>query len=364
MDVYNHNILSEVTENMRPSFKHGNIFISQFIKKVCLCMNEFNVPFVEKFIGTLFYWFSLNYDVYNLMIDDEVKQYLRFFNLVLQKEILNYDKTIVEKINTKILPFETNFQYFIPTNRFFILSQKKETIKIDDMKEINYIQKIILIHFLNSFTLKAENNEEIASKFYASINIKETVATDINTNMLREKLMQGPRLLPLNIKKEKPIILLDACNIAMRHGEKTFSSKGIQIVMDYFQKNGHTVLAFLPEYLFRNTNTQRERRVVPDNIEYLNELNAKKLIVQTPAQDYDDSYCIQYCKEKSAYIVTNDLYRDYLEKKTDNRIRETERLWILEKRISFTFHQDEFMPNPDCAFFQQFNINEYSKNKS
>ena len=56
-----------------------------------------------------------------------------------------------------------------------------------------------------------------------------------------------------NIKKQKSLILLDASNIAMRHGgNKVFSTKGIEIAMQYFTMNGHRVLSFLPEYLFRN----------------------------------------------------------------------------------------------------------------
>lgn len=163
------------------------------------------------------------------------------------------------------------------------------------------------------------------------------------------------------------MILLDASNIAMRHGDRTFSTKGIKIVLEYFIKNGHKVLAFLPEYLFRSKDsssqsTTKKKRVIPDDTDYLNKLSNQGLIIQTPAQDYDDSYCIQYCKQNNSYIVTNDLFRDYVEKIVDSRKRESERLWIIEKRISFTFIKDEFLPNPDCPFFKEFDINEYSEN--
>ena len=30
-------------------------------------------------------------------------------------------------------------------------------------------------------------------------------------------------------------------------------------------------------------------------------------------QDYDDSYCIQYAKNYDTFIVTNDLFRDYID---------------------------------------------------
>ena len=36
--------------------------------------------------------------------------------------------------------------------------------------------------------------------------------------------------------------------------------------------------------------------------------------MSTPAQDYDDSYCISYARRENAFIVTNDKFRDYLQK--------------------------------------------------
>lgn len=41
-------------------------------------------------------------------------------------------------------------------------------------------------------------------------------------------------------KDEKPLIIIDAQNVAMRHGKnQLFSVKGIQIVIEYWEKNGH-----------------------------------------------------------------------------------------------------------------------------
>ena len=100
---------------------------------------------------------------------------------------------------------------------------------------------------------------------------------------------------------------------------------------------------------------------MPDDYDYLNQIFLKGLVIQTPPQDYDDSYCIQYAKNYDAFIVTNDMYRDYLENIKDNRTRETEKIWTKEKLISFTFNKDEFIPNPDSGFFREFPYAEYSK---
>ncbi len=51
-----------------------------------------------------------------------------------------------------------------------------------------------------------------------------------------------------NIKGPKPMIVLDAPNVAMRHGRgKKFSCAGIQYAIMYYQSRGHRVLAILPE---------------------------------------------------------------------------------------------------------------------
>ena len=42
-------------------------------------------------------------------------------------------------------------------------------------------------------------------------------------------------------------------------------------------------------------------------------LEQEGVLVRTPAQDYDDSYCIEYARRFDAFIVTNDRFRDYLD---------------------------------------------------
>lgn len=42
------------------------------------------------------------------------------------------------------------------------------------------------------------------------------------------------------LKEDKPLIIVDASNVAMRYGKnKEFKVKGIQIVVEYWKKNGH-----------------------------------------------------------------------------------------------------------------------------
>jgi hypothetical protein len=83
------------------------------------------------------------------------------------------------------------------------------------------------------------------------------------------------------------------------------------------------------------------------------------MIVKTPPQDYDDSYCIQYAKKFNAYIVTNDKFRDYIEKIEGTPQKNKERKWLRDHSISYTFHGDEFLANPDSDMFRMFPMESY-----
>jgi hypothetical protein len=40
-------------------------------------------------------------------------------------------------------------------------------------------------------------------------------------------------------------------------------------------------------------------------------------------------------------------------------MKSKERKWLADHLISFTFHNDEFLPNPDSKFFDYFNYDDY-----
>ena len=117
--------------------------------------------------------------------------------------------------------------------------------------------------------------------------------------------------------------------MAMKHGrDKLFSTKGLHIAINYWMKNGHKVICFLPEYLFDYEQVNRlikekqfgnkvKESKIPDNVSFLCKMLELGLLVKTPSQDYDDSYSIQYARKFNAFMVTNDKFRDYLAKLRD-----------------------------------------------
>ncbi len=117
--IYDHKIIQSEQNLMetKKNFKHCLNFLKEFINHFTLNFNEDNIAFVEKIVIITFYWFSINSDVYNIVIDDKIKRELKFLNYLIQEspEIKEFrkDKSSfikkIEIINTMILPIETSF---------------------------------------------------------------------------------------------------------------------------------------------------------------------------------------------------------------------------------------------------------------
>ena len=382
--LYSHNITSKMKDNIKLNLKESLKLITRFSKCVIMNMNETNYNLVEKYLLIFFYWLSINFDMFNLIIDDEEKSYLKYLNFYLRSHndikqfLLPQSKVtldlLIDKINNYILPIETDIICFSPIYRFFELNQKPSGI-LRSQEQHQPINKLILIHFLDLFGLYQQNDINIHNKFHINnktsqiniTNISDTNGIQKNVDMIKIQLTKNENMINIMEKKEKPLIVLDASNIAMRHGEQKtiYSTKGIEIAIEYFTKNGHKVISFLPDYLFKekDPNKHGKKRVLPDNLPYLYGLVSKGLVVKSPPQDYDDSYCIQYAKSKNAFVVSNDMFRDYIDNIKDKAERETEKNWRDVYCISFTFNGDEFLPNPDAPFFKQFGFNYQEYNK-
>lgn len=162
----------------------------------------------------------------------------------------------------------------------------------------------------------------------------------------------------------KCLIVIDVPNVAMRHGlGKKFSCAGVRIACDYYLERGHRVVGFLPDYLLDANEVGARRRMasagaevpaakLPDDVALLQIMVEEGVLIPTPSQDYDDSYCIQYAGMYDGCVLTNDMYRDHVEGMTGPRERKVAmRMWLVAHLISFTWVRNDFLPNPDfrCA---------------
>ena len=174
-------------------------------------------------------------------------------------------------------------------------------------------------------------------------------------------------------KLEKPLIVIDVQNVAMKYGNGIFLCKGIEISLNFWKNRHHEVVGFMPDYLLNDKEIARLIKLreenpsaakaskIPDDVNYLKNLHKKGIIVTTPPQDYDDSYCIEYAKKNKGYMVTNDKFRDHINSFDNKERKNAESLWIKRNRIGFAFKGDEFLPNPDAEFFKIYGEDEIGR---
>eukprot|EP00929_Paragymnodinium_shiwhaense_P114155 TRINITY_DN82493_c0_g1_i1.p1 TRINITY_DN82493_c0_g1~~TRINITY_DN82493_c0_g1_i1.p1 ORF type:complete len:335 (+),score=43.40 TRINITY_DN82493_c0_g1_i1:84-1088(+) len=150
-------------------------------------------------------------------------------------------------------------------------------------------------------------------------------------------------------KDSLPLVVIDMQNVARKAGERwqRFYCRGIQAAVLYYQRSGYKVVGFLPHYIFHTSRTPfYDPKKQPDDLPLLLRLRDAGVIHTTPAQDHDDDYIVGYATTKDATVVSNDMFRDWCHK-SDNP--EASFRWVQEHVCSYTFVDDDFVPNPAFA---------------
>ncbi|KAK9503024.1 hypothetical protein O3M35_011678 [Rhynocoris fuscipes] len=128
---------------------------------------------------------------------------------------------------------------------------------------------------------------------------------------------QSISYLPLDTDKSekkglRPIII-DGSNVAFGHGKDKFSSKGIEICIDFFLRRKHEeVRAFIPQFRRRHPSTT--------NFEILDKLETKGYLIYTPSRlvgnqritSYDDRFIIEYAAKTGGIVISRDNFQDLL----------------------------------------------------
>ena len=181
----------------------------------------------------------------------------------------------------------------------------------------------------------------------------------------------------------RPLIVLDGANIAYAYSdfllEKEPNVKGIALAVNFFQSFGN-VQVVLPSYFMNKKLLSKEYSLMQtDSLDILQSLKQNHYLCLTPPADDDDAYMIaiatsyQQKKYKSqqqpfnnAYIVSNDLFRDAIQR---NHHANDVRQWLKSGngRISYSFFniggntidndnrsvpKIEFIPNPRHSFIE------------
>lgn len=244
-----------------------------------------------------------------------------------------------EGLSTQVLlPEDTRSIGFSPLHDYFVKYKAMTNDLVAPAKETS-VRTLGILNILDSLDLSREltpNELPIDLDFLDTIDTPGLFIQD-------------------NPQAAKQTVVIDGPNVAMRHGNGKFSSKGLRFAIEFFISRGFEVKAVLPDPCLdeaqvshlkskRKLNYSVNPSKIPDSVGLLKELDSQGLIIKTPAWDYDDSYCIEYARNKNATIITNDRYWDHIEK--DRSLQ----AWIREHSCSFTFAGDEFLPNPDYYF--------------
>eukprot|EP01096_Ripella_sp_DP13-Kostka_P008663 TRINITY_DN3233_c2_g1_i1.p1 TRINITY_DN3233_c2_g1~~TRINITY_DN3233_c2_g1_i1.p1 ORF type:complete len:546 (-),score=239.43 TRINITY_DN3233_c2_g1_i1:55-1692(-) len=146
-------------------------------------------------------------------------------------------------------------------------------------------------------------------------------------------------------------IVIDGPNVAFLEGSghhKFYSASRVINCVDFWRKLGHTTTVIFPaQYFYDDTN-----RFGNEGFSALLPLINDGTLTQTPFGEYDDSYTIKFAMKNDAYIVSNDMFRDFsanIRIKDKDTIRKIE-LWIRHHRISFTIMDSQFVPRPEFSF--------------
>ena len=151
-------------------------------------------------------------------------------------------------------------------------------------------------------------------------------------------------------ENSKQLVVIDGPNVAVRHGNGNFSCKGLRIALSYFLMKGFDVKVVVPEQFLIEDRAEELKfkgakgHKIPIGLQILKDLDEQGFLIKTPPMDYDDSYSLQYAKNKNGFVVSNDRFWDHIKKHPEAKD------WIREKTCSFTFAGDDFLPNPDFVF--------------
>jgi len=168
-----------------------------------------------------------------------------------------------------------------------------------------------------------EDSKTVISNFYESVSNQ----TNSDTSFLRH-------------------VVVDGSNVAMSHGKnQIFSCRGIAIVVHWFQKRGHGVTVFVPNW--RKESPKPETPI--SNQEILTQLSDDGVISFTPSrrvdgkliQCYDDRYIVRLAVDTDGIVVSNDHFRDL------QRDSPEWKDFINTRLLMYTFAGDIFMPPDD-----------------
>ena len=148
----------------------------------------------------------------------------------------------------------------------------------------------------------------------------------------------------------KPVVVLDAANLACRAGEakRVATAAAVEAAYNYWTHRGHTVKVVVSERHARRGNRRaamnKTATGIQINLDEVYEIFDASSILAIPPQNHDDSYMLEYALRVDGVLVSNDRFRDWVAKHRSPAEAET---WIRSHVIGYTFADGMYMSDPD-----------------
>ena len=193
-------------------------------------------------------------------------------------------------------------------------------------------------------SVKAENEEELD---VAAARVCQVCQVPWGTSALRSLT---PELTNPRPAGSKPIVVLDAANLACRAGEanRVATAAAVEAAYNYWTHRGHTVKVVVSERHARRGNrrpvTSKTSTGIQINLDEVYEIFDASSILAIPPQNHDDSYMLEYALRVDGVVVSNDRFRDWVAK---HRSPGEAEAWIRSHVIGYTFADGMYMSDPD-----------------
>lgn len=153
----------------------------------------------------------------------------------------------------------------------------------------------------------------------------------------------------LSEKKRGRMVVIDGQNVAceMGGGRNSFSSKGIEIALDFYQERGFHAVAIVPRHRIE-TRGQNDRNVA-DDVPLLLSLRKSGRVFFSPESCHDDYFILQYAIEHEAFVISNDRFREMPGLQNERANMRRVAAFIENMRVPFMFVDGQFIPSPAPA---------------
>ncbi|CAK9812079.1 Ribonuclease ZC3H12A [Anthophora quadrimaculata] len=217
-------------------------------------------------------------------------------------------------------PDPKNLEYLKDNEQPMSKQCKKNDTEEENLNDLPFSRRGLKLPKSHNISSTIKMKKLKTNKSFANLKCKKssinTIPTITNLEVVKP-VSQKPQLptvessAPQSSNKLREIII-DGNNIAMAYtNHKSFSEKGLMLVIDYFKRRGHSVKVFVPQH----------RRSQCHQL--LEKLYADGIVVFTPSRKvggrritpYDDRYILEYATVCGGIVVSLDQYRDlYMEK--------------------------------------------------